>query len=156
MANLTGFPQAAHGDTTQEDTSAQVAVGTRQRDGSGNEYIYLQGTASTVAGSWVTFDENYTTTLTGANAVGPVAVAGTATVTGEYGWYQIYGKNTIAGNSGSVAADKQLYLTSNSGYVDDADVAGDAIIGAVSRAASSGSAVTVWLNYPYVSDSAID
>lgn len=157
MAQLTGFPEVFHGATTDADSSQQVTLGTRAKDANGNEYVYLRGTASTVAGSWVIYDLNAsTTTLAAANGVGPLAIAGTATTVNLYGWYQVYGKNTIAGNSGAVAASKALYLTSNSGYVDDADVAGDAIIGACSLAASSGSAFTAWLNYPFVTDIAID
>src|SRR3990167_9556865 len=148
MANLTGFPSAAQGNTTQEDTSIQVQLGTRQRDATGNEFIYLQGTASTIAGSWVKFTETYSTSLATANDVGPIAIAGTASVLAEYGWYQVYGYHTGAANLGAVTADKQLYLTSTAGYADDADVPGDTIIGAVSVAASSGSATAVWINYP--------
>ena len=156
MAQLTGFPEVFHGSTTDADTSALVAVGTRAKDANGNEYVYLRGTASTVAGNWVVYDmTSGTTERANADDVGPLAVAGTATTVNLYGWYQVYGKAS-AGNSGAVAASKALYLTSNSGYVDDADVAGDAIIGACSLAASSGSATSVWLNYPMVQDIAID
>lgn len=158
MANLTGLPEVFHGSTTDADSSAQVAVGTRAKDVNGNEYVYLRGTASTVAGNWVVYDLNVTnsnTKLAVANDVGPLAVAGTATTLNLYGWYQVYGKAS-AGNSGSVATTKALYLTANAGYVDDADVAGDAIVGAYSMAGSSGSATTVWLNYPFVHDIAID
>ena len=57
------------------------------------EFIYLAGVASTVTGSWVTFDQDgNTTALLAANAIGPVAVAMGANVASSYGWYQIYGK----------------------------------------------------------------
>lgn len=157
MAQLTGFPEVFHGSTTDADSTQQVPLGTRAKDANGNEYVYLRGTASTVAGLWVVYDLNAsTTTLASANAVGPLAIAGTATTVNLYGWYQVYGKNTQAANLGAVAATKALYLTATAGYVDDADVAGDAIIGAYSMAANSGSAFTAWLNYPMVQDIAID
>jgi hypothetical protein len=156
MAQLSGSPQVFHSSTTDADSSAQVALGTHAFDANGNQYVYLRGTASTVAGSWVIYDLNgSSTTLASANGVGPLAIAGTATTTNLYGWYQVFGKAT--GNTmTSIAASKALYLTATAGYADDTDVAGDAIIGACSLAASSGSATVVWLNYPFVSDIAID
>ena len=156
MANLTGYPQTAHGNTTSEDSTAQITLGTRQMDKSGNEYIYLQGTASTVAGNWVVFSETYSTKRADTDDVGPLAIAGTASVLAEYGWYQIYGYNTIASNLGAVAADAQLYLTATSGYADDADAAGEFITGASSVVASVGSAFGVWLSYPHSYNAAHD
>src|SRR6478752_3435722 len=59
----------------------------------GGEFIYLKGAASTVLGSWVTYNaDDYSTTLLAANAIGPVAVAMGATVASTSGWYQIQGK----------------------------------------------------------------
>lgn len=146
----------SHSDTVTQDSSQTIALGASRQESNGNEWIYLRGTASVVAGNWVRFDENYTTELVNADDVGPLAIAGTAHTASTYGWFQVRGVNTQAGNNGSVAADSALYLTANDGYVDDADVAGDLISGAVSRAASSGSAFTVWLNYPMVYNVAID
>lgn len=146
----------AGGDTTQADSSAQIAVGTCMRDVNGGEHIYLRGTASVVAGTWVTFDENFTTTRLAADAVGPVAVAGTAITTNLYGWFQRLGKNTIATTGDTVAADKLLFISGTAGTVDDTDVAGDYIVGANSLASSSSNVCTVWLNYPWVSNDALN
>lgn len=156
MANLTGGAQTFHGDTSVVDSSQQVTLGTRARDEQGNEYIYLKGVGSTTAGSWVTFDEDYATALLTGNAVGPVAIAMAAVdATSEFGWYQVFGVNTIA-KTDTVAADAQLYIDGTDGRADDADVAGDAIIGAISRTADTSNVATVWISYPYVCDSAID
>ncbi len=158
MANLTGDVQAISGDTSVIDTAKMHPLGTRAKDTSGNEYIYLQGVASTVAGDWVTFDEDGITTRSLANAVGRVGVAMAAIVASSYGWYQIAGKNTIAKavSGGAAAANVALYLTATAGTVDDVDVVGDMIVGALNRVAESSGIVTVELNYPMVFNVAID
>ena len=131
-------------------------------DANGNEYIYLLGVASTAYGSWVTFDEDHVTTLATANAVGRVAIAMAATVTSRYGWYMIYGTHASACVRYAAFADNGvIYLTSTAGSVDDADVAGDLINGAVGRSDGTAtpyaaSAAIIELNYPFVNDVADD
>ena len=156
MAALTGPVQTFDADTSTVDSTKRHPLGTRALDTDGNEYIYLQGVASTVAGSWVTFDEEKLTTLAVANAQGRVAIAMAAIVADSYGWYQIYGKNTIAKVLAGFADNGKIYLTATDGSVDDADVAGDAVIGALGRSAVSGGVATVELNYPIVQDMAVD
>ena len=142
-----------HSSLTQVDSSAQYTLRTKTQDTDGNEYIYLKGVASTAVGSWVTYDEAGATTLIAANAIGPVAVAKAAIGADEYGWYQIVGKNTDALAAGAVADNAALYISSTAGKVDDAVVAGDCIVGAVSRASiAAAGALTVQLNYPVVTD----
>lgn len=149
MANLSAKPALFDGDTSDVHTTLQHPLGTRACDTDGNEYIYLQGVASTAAGSWVSFDENHETTLLAANAVGRVAIAMAAIVASSYGWYQIYGKNEIAATD-TIAADAALYIDGTAGRADDAAVSGDKINGAVSRSADTSNVATVELNYPYV------
>lgn len=158
MAKLAGLPQAFHGDTTVQDSSALVKPGTiAQEAGTAfNEWIYLRGTASVVLGTWVRFDENFTTTRSTTNDVGLHAVAGTAHTASTYGWFQIRGINYNAQVTQAVAADAGLYLHDAAGMVDDADAAGELIEGAFSMAASSGSAVTVMLAYPKTYNAAQD
>jgi hypothetical protein len=94
------------------------------------EFIYLKGLDNTVVGSWVTYNlDDWSTTLAVADAVGPVAVAMAACVTGEYGWYQISGKAVGKVLSG-FADNANVYLTSTAGSVDDTVVAGDYVYGA--------------------------
>ena len=151
MANLTGGAQSFHGDTADIDTSALVAVGTRARDAAGNEYIYLKGVASVGAGSWVTFNESYATALLTANAVGPVAIAMAAIVANNWGWFQIYGVNTIA-KTDTTSADLQLFIDGTDGRADDAVVSGDMIVGAQSQTADSSNVATVSIQYPHVNN----
>lgn len=149
MANLTGYTGIFAGDTSIVDTTLKHALGTRAIDVDGNEYIYLQGIGSTVAGSWVVFDEAHLTTLTVANVKGRVGIAMAAIVASSYGWYQIYGKNTIArGTSGSIDDNDKLWVTATAGVVDDTDVATDLVFGAIARSADTSGVFTVELNYP--------
>lgn len=75
MTNLTGYSQTFDSNTDAVDTSAKTTILTRAFDPAGNEYIYLKGVASTIVGSVATYDEDGTTTLIVANAIGPVAVS---------------------------------------------------------------------------------
>lgn len=131
-------------------------LGHRQKDINGNEYMYCKGVASVVAEDVVNINTvTYAVirTLAANDNVGPVGIAlGALDAATDFGWVQIYGKGTA--DSATVAADKQLYLTSTAGRVDDADSAGDAIIGMVSLAADSTNSLSVWLNYPHVNGAA--
>ena len=153
MTALTGQPQVFAGDTSVVDSSAQHPVGTRAFDVNGNEFVYGLGVASTILGSWVTFDENHATALLTANAVGRVGVAMAAIVASKYGWYQIWGKNTAA-SCDTIADNKPCYIDATDGRVDDAGVAGDLVFGAISRSTDSSNLCTVELNHPFVCDGA--
>ena len=157
MPYLTGPQQVLSSATDLNSATPGHPVLSRAQDANGNVYILLGGVASTAIGSPVKWDENGTTTLLAANAVGPVAVAMAAvTSASNYGWYQIYGKGyALAG--GDIVADKSLYISGTTGYVDDLDVAADFIVGMLSQAAAaSGATCLVWLNYPYAGDIAHD
>lgn len=152
MSNKVGYNKATVGKLTDIDTEARNIVGTRSFDENGNEFIYLKGVASTLAGSWVTFDELYLTTLLVANGLGRVAIAQAATVASTWGWYQIYG----AGYGlclVSYADNAKVWATATAGSVDDADVAVDLIDGAIGRSARATSGTysgmaLFELNYP--------
>jgi hypothetical protein len=91
------------------------------------EFIYLQGVASTAIGTWVTYNaDDFTTTRLAADAIGPVAIAMSASVASTYGWYQISGK--AVGLALALFADNaNVYATATAGSVDDAVVAGDRV-----------------------------
>jgi hypothetical protein len=91
------------------------------------EFIYLKGVASTAVGSWVLYNpDDYSTSLLAANDIGSVAVAMSANVAGQYGWYQIKGKAIGKALTGFVN-DANVYSTATAGSVDDAVVAGDRV-----------------------------
>lgn len=121
------------------DATAKVEVGTILRAvdptyGAG-EFIYLKGLDTTAAGTWVTYNlDDGSTALLAANAIGPVAVAMGATVTGTWGWYQIQGK--AVGKALAGYLDNALvYATGTAGSVDDAVVAGDRVKNALGASA---------------------
>lgn len=117
-----------------------------------NRLIYLKGVGSTVAGSWVTYDETGATTLLVANAVGPVAIAmGATNTTGKYGWYLVEGTYATAA-SDTTAANKALYIDGTAGRVDDLPVAGDLVVNAWSTASDTANALPVRINRPFVTD----
>jgi hypothetical protein len=91
------------------------------------EFIYLKGVASTAVGSWVTYNmDDGSTALLAANAIGPVAVAMSANVADQYGWYQINGKAVGKALTGYVD-NALVYATATAGSIDDAVVAGDRV-----------------------------
>lgn len=91
------------------------------------EFIYLAGVASTAVGSAVTYNQDdHTTTLLAANAIGPVAFAMSANVASQYGWYQIFGK-AVGKVLASFADNANCYATATAGSMDDAVVAGDRV-----------------------------
>lgn len=83
----------------------------------GGEFIYLLGVASTVAGSVVTYGgassgvPTYQTALssTTIHLGDSLAVAMSANVAGDYGWYQIAGA-AVAATNGTLAAGASVYL----------------------------------------------
>lgn len=123
-----GAPNLDESRTTREFPLGAITTAQSPTYGMG-EFIYLQGVASTVVGSVVTYSaDDYSTTLAAADAIGPVATALSACVANEFGWYQIGGKG-VAKVAASFADDAACYLTSTAGTIDDAVVAGDRIKG---------------------------
>lgn len=91
------------------------------------EFIYLKGVASTAVGSWVLYNpDDFSTSLLAANDIGSVAVAMSACVANNYGWYQIKGKAVGLVLTGFVD-NANVYSTATAGSVDDAVVAGDRV-----------------------------
>jgi len=126
------------------DISEATAYGT-------GEFIYLKGVVSTVVGSVVTYNEAHQTALlVELAAVGPVAVAMSINVAANWGWYQRVGIAYMAADA--VNTDKQLYADDTAGRVDDAIVAGDMIIGAVSVTLAADNFVDGYISNPYVSN----
>jgi hypothetical protein len=99
----------------------------------GGEFIYLKGVASTVVGSLVTYDPYLaTTTLSPATGgKGPVAVSMSANVLANYGWYQIAGAAAVKAPNAMTAGAEVFMLAATPGSVDDAQVNGEQIVGAV-------------------------
>lgn len=106
------------------------------------EFIYLQGVASTVAGSAVTYNPfTGVTTLDAATANdgSPIAFAVAPTVAALFGWYQVSG-TAIAANNATAAAGNAFRKAT--GQIGSAAVAGTQILGGAKILTANGSTFT--------------
>jgi len=150
---IAGHQAIADRDTTKRHPYGTIVRAFDPTYGEG-EFKYLKGVASCALGSWVTYkDEDGTTALLAANAIGPCAVAMAATTASYYGWFQISG--TAVGKClTQMASNTRVWITGTAGSVDDASVAGDGVNLAKSAALTAvGSGVTTFeIQRPYVTD----
>jgi hypothetical protein len=155
-------PQAGLQPISETSTTANHPLGTvvkavdkgANANGEG-EFIYLKGVANTAVGSWVVYNEDdYSTVLLGADMIGQVAVAMSANVASQYGWYQIKGK-AVAKALTAYADNGLVYATATAGSIDDAVVAGDRVKKAKGASALDGPATGMAefeLDRPFVDD----
>ena len=147
-----GLPAITETSTTQGDIPLGYIAQAEDPDRGAGEFIYLLGVASTAATDWVTYNaDDYSTTRLAANAIGPVAVAMSANVASQYGWYQIGGKAS-ANVASSFADNGNLYATATAGRADDAIVAGDRIKRAKGASAESSNVADVEIDRPFMDD----
>lgn len=120
--------------------------------GSG-EFIYLLGVANTVVGSIVTYGGTFATTLAavGGNKALPVAVAMSANVASQWGWYQISGiavaakTCTVSLAAGAAVGVLTAGLVAGTGSGKEVD---GAIVSAVASATAGRTTVKIVLNRP--------
>lgn len=139
---LVGWQPINETSTTQRhDLGLVVQAVDRGSNANGvGEFIYLKGVASTAVGSWVLIaEDDFTTSLLAANDVGQVAIAMSANVASQYGWYQIKGK-AVGKVLAAFADNGNVYATATAGSVDDAIVAGDRVKQAKGASAIDGPA----------------
>lgn len=152
-------PQIGFQPLYDNSTTAQHVLGTRVQgvdvDYGVGEFIYLKGAAATVEGSFVTFaSDDFSTALLAGSAIGPVAVALRATVAGQFGWYQIYGKavgRVLAG----FLDNANVYATATAGSADDAVVAGDRVkncVGGSAVGTPAADLAEMEIAYPFMDD----
>lgn len=124
--NSTGWQPIANTETSAKHPLGTIVKASDPTYGSG-EFIYLKGVANTAIGSWVTYNlDDGSTILAVANAIGPIAIAKSANVASQYGWYQISGK--AIGKALTGYLDNALvWLTATDGSVDDTVVDGDLV-----------------------------
>lgn len=158
QANSTGWQPIASTETAQKHPLGTILQASDPTYGAG-EFIYLKGAANTAVGSWVAYNsDDGSTTLLAANAIGPVAVAMSANVASQYGWYQIGGKAVGKALTGFLD-DANVYGTSTAGSVDDAVVAGDRVQGAKGASAvgtPSAGLAEFEIARPFVNDALAD
>ena len=150
-----GAQPIANTETTQKHP---LGTSVRAQDptyGEG-EFIYLLGVASTAVGSVVSYDPStYQTALApvGTNLPRPIAVAMSANVAGQYGWYQISGVAVMAKSSATSLAASAAVGVKTIGYIaatgSGKELQG-AIVAAVASAASGRTTVKVMINRPHM------
>lgn len=126
-----GLQPIATTDTVQNHRLGTIKEAEDPVYGAG-EFIYLKGVASTVVGSLVTYDQYLgTTTLAPATGgKGSVAVAMSANVASQYGWYQICGTAAVKAPNAMVVGTEVFMLAATPGSVDDAPVNGEQVLSA--------------------------
>ena len=147
--------------------------GQRATDGQGNEYVMVELTAVCYSGTTVmiSVDGNYTAVQAAGGSQGAIGLTVEAATSDQYTWAQIYGYNAYAqdtiGDSGASSATIPVPATSVTtpsvgltyvaagttvaAYI----IHGMHIVGADSSAvtsatSSTGTAMPVFLNYPYI------
>lgn len=150
---MLGLQPIAVTDTVQRHALGKLVRASDPVYGDG-EFIYLKGIGSTVVGSMVDYDEYLgTTALSPATGgVGSVAVAMSANIANQYGWYQVSGSAVVKAPNAMVVGADVFSLAATPGSVDDAAVAGEQILNAkvstTTGTPSSGLAV-IQINRPF-------
>lgn len=152
---LVGSQAIATNSTTQNHPLGTVVRATDPTYGQG-EFIYLKGVASTAVGSIVTYENStFQSALAavGNNIARPIAVAMSACVADEYGWYQIGGiavmKKTATVSLAADAAVGVLTAGLIAGTGSGKEVHG-AVVHAVASATSGRTTVQVVINRPHM------
>lgn len=121
------------------------------------EFIYLLGVASTVVGSLVKYNATtYQTVLATNTAVQavPVAVAMSANVAAQYGWYQISGNAVVKKTAVTVLPQVTVFLSATASRIKVLASAGLQVVGArsanLTTVTSTTSTVVVTINRPHL------
>lgn len=126
-----GFQDIEDTDNVQRHPLGTLVRATDPLYGTG-EFIYLRGVASTQVGTLVTYDQFLATTTiapaTGGR--GSVAVAMSANVAGQFGWYQISGSAAVRAPNAMVPGADVFMLAATPGSVDDTAVNGEQVLNA--------------------------
>lgn len=155
--NKVGHGLASGGALTDVDTTQRNALGYRQQDDQGNEYIYMQGIGSLVAGDWCLYNAatasspNIVARLLTTSVNGPVCVAMAAVLASQFGWFQVFGLTpTFTNITTDAAADGKLLSQGAAvGRVVTGTVSTKNIFGAVAVGASAANVGTAYITYPY-------
>lgn len=154
MAYVIASPGAGWQPIATTETTQRHKLGTIVRADDptygGGEFIYLKGIGSTIVGSGVVYNDSFTTALASItlNVPTPVAIAMSANVANQYGWYQIAGRAVVAKGT-SVAFNKGVAIGITSGLA-VAAASGLVLDGAAVAASvvSAATTVTVMINRP--------
>ena len=154
--NLAGAQPIADTSTTQKHPLGQLCRGTDPTYGQG-EFIYLLGVASTVVGMLVkynttTYQTALLTVANGKNKGVPVAVAMSANVASQYGWYQIEGNAVVKKTTVAATPGVPIFISATDGRMKVLASAGQQILGAqtanLTTIVTTTSTVVVTINRP--------
>ena len=150
---LAGYQPIAVTDTTQNHKLGTKVNAIDPTYGEGT-FIYLKGIASTAVGSLVDYDQYLATTALApaTGGMGEVAVAMSANVASQYGWYQVVGSAAVAAPNPTVAGAEVFMLAATPGSVDDTAVNGEQILNAkfsTSTGTPSAGLALVQIAYPF-------
>ena len=151
-SHLIGAQAIATTSTTKLHPLGTIVTATDDTLGVG-EFIYLKGVASTVVGSIVNYDDNFQTALDTSAAGGPprpLAVAMSANVASQYGWYQIAGL-AVATKANTVSFADGAALGATAGLAVAAVTAvviQNAVVRTVASAKSNVTTVAIAINRP--------
>lgn len=152
---LIGSQAIADTSTTQNHPLGTIVRAKDPTYGEG-EFIYLPGIGSTAVGSPVTYNtSSYTTALAavGANKPQPIAIAMSANVASQYGWYQISGiavcKKTCTVSLAANATVGVLTTGLVAGTGSGKEIQG-ALVAAVASATAGRTTVQVVINRPHM------
>src|SRR5579864_5250090 len=157
ISPILGIQPIAASSTTQNHPLGFAVDAYDATFGSGT-FIYLKGVASTTVGNIVTYDQELGVTtlapITTPNLDTPLAVAMSANVASQYGWYQVRGAAVIKKTAVAVSPSVPLFLSGTAGRVMPTVAAGrqvmDAIV--VTNAAtvlSTVSTIVAQIDYPF-------
>lgn len=156
--NEIGLQPIATTSTTQNHALGKV-IRAKDNDTSGQgaaEFIYLLGVVNTVVGSIVKYNATTYQTVLLANTAGqavPVAVAMSANVASQYGWYQIGGNAVIKKTAVKFTPQVAVFISATAGRVKSTATTGLAVLGArsanLTTVTTTTSTVTVTLDRPH-------
>lgn len=156
VSTLAGAQPIANTETTQKHPLGTIVRGWDPTYGEG-EFIYLLGVGSTVVGSVVKYNAtSYLTELltvsNGKNKGVPVAVAMSANVASQYGWYQTAGNAVVKKTGVAVTPQVPIFISGTSGRIKVLASAGQQILGAqtanLTTIVTTTSTVVVTINRP--------
>ena len=150
-----GIQPIAVTSTTQNHPIGYTVTAYDPTYGSGT-FIYLQGVASTVVGSLVVYNTLAPSTTLAPNTAHlaePVAVAMSANVASQFGWYQTVGCAVVAKTATKVNPAVPLFLSGTAGSVFATATSGKQILNAISNnaatVASATGTVTAQIAWPF-------
>lgn len=153
--NQAGVQPIENTDTVQNNVLGKIIKARSDTLGEG-EFIYLLGVASTVVGSVVRWNATtyQTTLITNTTKQGvPVAVAMSANVASQYGWYQLTGLATAKKTAVTTSPNAGVYISGTAGRIMPTSASGVQILGArtanLTTVTSTTSTVVIEISRPH-------